>query len=268
MKRCKSSSRQMIAAVITAAVIATSGSAFAQTVDDVLRADLQRLELAQASQERINEVVEGTRSLTDQYRAINKEIDGLRVYNRLMSAQVQGQQATLEEIALSLDQVESVNRQIFPLMERMIEGLERSIELDIPFLLEERTARIASLQEIMQRSDVSVAEKFRKVMEAYQIEMDYGSSSEEYTQSLDLSGDGSLRDFNMLRIGRVGLYFQSDDSQITGHYNQETRQFELLDDSHRNEIRKGLRMARQLIAPELLLLPLPAASNETLEEAS
>ena len=120
----------------------------------------------------------------------------------------------------------------------------------------------------MQRSDVSVAEKFRKVMEAYQIEMDYGSSSEEYTQSLDLAGDGSLRDFNMLRIGRIGLYFQSDDGQITGHYNQDTGQFEQLDDSFRNEIRKGLRMARQLIAPELLLLPLPAADNTTLEEAS
>ena len=268
MKRCKSSSRQMTAAVIAAAVIAVSGSAFAQTVDDVLRADLARLELAQASQERINEVVEGTRSLTDQYRGINKEIDGLRVYNRLMTAQVQGQEATLEEIALSLDQVESVNRQIFPLMERMIDGLKQSIELDIPFLLEERLERVASLEEIMQRSDVSVAEKFRKVMEAYQIEMDYGSSSEEYTQSLDLAGDGSLRDFNMLRIGRIGLYFQSDDGQITGHYNQDTGQFEQLDDSFRNEIRKGLRMARQLIAPELLLLPLPAADNTTLEEAS
>ncbi len=268
MKRCKSSSRQMTAAVIAAAVIATSGSAFAQTVDDVLRADLERLELAQASQERINEVVEGTRSLTDQYRAINKEIDGLRVYNRLMSAQVQGQEATLADISLSMDQVESVNRQIFPLMTRMIDGLEQSIQLDLPFLMQERMDRIDNLKEIMERSDVSVAEKFRKVMEAYQIEMDYGSSSEQYTQSLDIDGNGTVRDFNMLRIGRIGLYFQSDDGQITGHYNQDTGQFERLDNSYRNEIRKGLRMARQLIAPELLLLPLPAPTDETLGEAS
>jgi Protein of unknown function (DUF3450) len=258
MKRCKSSSRQMTAAVIAATVIATSGSVFAQTVDDVLRADQRRLELAQASQERINEVVEGTRSLTDQYRAINKEIDGLRVYNRLMSAQVEGQQATLADIALSMDQVDVINRQIFPLMTRMIDGLEQSIALDIPFLMAERTGRVDTLKEIMERSDVSVAEKFRKVMEAYQIELDYGSSAEYYKESLDI--DGALRDYNMLRIGRIGLYFQSDDSQITGHYNQETRQYELLDNENRSEIRKGLRMARQLIAPELLLLPIPAAT--------
>ena len=260
MKRSKYSSRQKATALITAAVVAVAGSVFAQGVDDVLRADQRRISLAQASQERINQVVEGTRSLTDQYRAVNKEIDGLRVYNRLMTAQTNGQQATLDDIALSMDQVDVINRQIFPLMERMIDGLEQSIALDIPFLMEERSTRMDTLKETMERSDVSVAEKFRKVMEAYQIEMDYGTSSEWYKQSLTI--EGATRDYNMLRIGRVGLYFQSDDSQITGHYNPETKDYEVLDDEHRSEIRKGLRMARQLIAPELILIPVPAANSE------
>jgi uncharacterized protein (DUF885 family) len=183
------------------AVVAITGSVFAQSVDQVLQADLRRLSLAQASQERINTVVEGTRSLADQYRAVNKEIDGLKVYNRLMTAQTNGQQATLDDISLSMDQVDVINRQIFPLMERMIDGLEQSIALDIPFLPEERANRIDTLNEIMERSDVSVAEKFRKVMEAYQIENDYGSSSETYRQSLEI--EGTVRDYNMLRIGRT-----------------------------------------------------------------
>jgi hypothetical protein len=251
--------------VLTAAIVVViSGSVFAQSVDQVLQADLRRLSLAQASQERINTVVEGTRSLSDQYRAVNKEIDGLKVYNRLMTAQTNGQQATLDDISLSMDQVDVINRQIFPLMERMIDGLERSIDLDIPFLMEERTARVANLKEIMQRSDVSVAEKFRKVLEAYQIENDYGSSSETYRQSLNV--DGATRDYNMLRIGRIGLYFQSDDSRITGKYDPETKQFVEIGNEHRNEIRKGIRMAKDLIAPELLLLPVEAAGP--VEEAS
>ena len=139
MKRCKYSSRQLTTAAI-AALVAAAGGVFAQsvTVDDILAADQRRISLAQESQERINEVVEGTRSLADQYRAINKEIDGLRVYNRLMTAQTNGQQATLEDIALSMDQVDVINRQIFPLMERMIDGLQQSIALDIPFLMDER----------------------------------------------------------------------------------------------------------------------------------
>ena len=257
MKRWNHSGRHTTTAFIAATIAAVASSVFAQSVDDVLRADARRLELAQAAQEQVNNVVEGTRSLTDQYRAISKEIEGLQVYNRLMNAQVQGQEATLEDITLSMDQVDVINRQIFPLMEDMIDGLEQSISLDIPFLMDERRERMATLRDLMSRSDVSVAEKFRKVMEAYQIEMDYGSAVTLYTQSLELP-DLGVRDYNMLLVGRVGLYFQSDDAAITGWWNAETGGWELLGNEHRNEVRKGLRMARQLIAPELLLLPIPA----------
>jgi len=261
MKRCKFSSGQITTAALAASVIAVAGGVFAQsvTVDQVLQASERRLNLAQESQERINQVVEGSRSLADQYRSINKEIDGLKVYNRLMTAQTNGQNATLEDISISMDQVDVINRQIFPLMERMIDGLEQSIALDIPFLMEERTRRVDVLKETMERSDVSVAEKFRKVMEAYQIEMDYGSSNEYYVQSLSV--DGSAREYNMLRIGRIGLYFQSDDTSITGWWNAETGAYEVLGNEHRNEVRKGIRVARQLIAPELVLLPVPAPES-------
>jgi len=259
MKRCKSSSRKTAIAVIAAAVVVATGSVFAQSVDNVLQAGQKRISLAQASQERINGVVERTRSLEDQYRAINKEIDGLRVYNRLMTAQTNGQKATLEDIALSMDQVDVINRQIFPLMVRMIDGLEQSIALDIPFLKAERAKRVETLKEIMERSDVSVAEKFRKVMEAYQIENDYGSSSEWYLDELDIGG--IPREYKMLRIGRIGLYFQSDDTSVTGWWNAETGAYELVDNENRSEIRKGLRIARQLVAPELVLIPLPAPES-------
>ena len=258
MKRCKSNSRRITAVLLTAVVVGVTGSVFAQTVDQILQADHRRIQLAQESQERINEVVQRERSLADQYRAVNKEIDGLRVYNRLMTAQTNGQQATLDDIALSMDQVDVINRQIFPLMERMIDGLEQSIALDVPFLMDERNKRMATLKEIMERSDVSVAEKFRKVMEAYQIEMDYGSSSETYRESLN--AEGTPRDYNMLRIGRVGLFFQSDDSRITGKWDAEVGEYVLVGNEHRNEIRKGIRMAKDLIAPELILIPVAAAT--------
>jgi hypothetical protein len=258
MKRCTNSSRRNGAALFAVSMIAISGSVFAQTVDQVLAAEDRRLELAQQSQERINNTVEGTRALEDQYRAINKEIDGLKVYNRLMSAQVSGQEAVLEDISLSMDQIDVINRQIFPLMERMIDGLEQSVNLDVPFLMEERTERVNNLHDIMERSDVSVAEKFRKVMEAYQIENEYGSTSETYTQTLTL--EGVTRSYNILRVGRVGLFFQSDDSKITGRWDNAQRAW-VVDDSARSEVRKGIRIAKQLIAPELIVIPVAAPTE-------
>jgi len=259
MKRCISSSRRIAVALFATGLIAASGSVVAQTVDQVLQAENRRLNLAQQSQERVNNIVEGTRSLEDQYRAINKEIDGLKVYNRLMTAQTGGQTATLQDISLSMDQVDVINRQIFPMMERMIDGLEQSVSLDVPFLAEERNDRVANLRSIMERSDVSVAEKFRKVMEAYQIENDYGSSSEWYTQSLTL--DDATRSYNILRIGRIGLYFQSDDANITGRWDNDAREW-VMDDSARSDVRTGLRMAKQLIAPELIVIPVAAAAGD------
>jgi hypothetical protein len=258
MKRCISSSRRISVALFATTVIAASGSVFAQSVDQILQAEDRRLNLAQQSQERINTIVEGTRSLEDQYRSINKEIDGLKVYNRLMVAQTNGQAAALEDIALSMEQVDVINRQIFPMMERMIDGLDQSVALDVPFLMEERTKRIDTLKGTMERSDVSVAEKFRKVMEAYQIENEYGTSSETYTQSLTL--DDVTRSYNMLRIGRIGLYFQSDDSKITGRWDNAEREW-VIDNSARSEIRKGIRIAKQLIAPELIIIPVAAPTE-------
>ena len=260
MKRCKSSSRRASAAFLAASLIAISGSVFAQSVDQILQAQDKRLDLAQQSQERVNGIVEGTRSLEDQYRGINKEIDGLKVYNRLMTAQTSGQDAVLEDISLSMDQVDVINRQIFPLMERMIDGIEQSVNLDVPFLKEERSNRINDLKGIMERSDVSVAAKFRTGMEEYQIEMDYGTTTDFYRATIEL-GDGSVRDYNILRIGRVGLYFQSDDTQITGRWDMGADDW-VLDDDARNEVRKGLRMAKQLIAPELILVPISSATAE------
>ncbi len=257
MKRCITSSRRAALAVFATLGLMTSGSVLAQSVDQVIQADQRRLELARQSQERINDIVEGTRSLEDDYRAINKEIDGLRVYNRLMQAQVAGQEATLDDIELSMQQVDVINRQIFPLMTRMIDGLDRSISLDVPFLMGERTERVQALRDIMERSDVSVAEKFRKVMEAYQIENDYGNSMEHYEETLTI--DGEARNYNMLRIGRIGLYFQSDDTRITGRWDNEAREY-IIDNSARNEVKKGLNIARELIAPELLRLPVEGAS--------
>ena len=99
MKRCINDSLanfKLTSSLLVSLLITANGGLFAQTVDDVLEADAKRLQLAQASQERINEQVDGTRTLTDQYRAINKEIDGLKVYNRLMTAQVQGQGDMIE----------------------------------------------------------------------------------------------------------------------------------------------------------------------------
>jgi len=255
MKPWNSGARHLAVAIVSTALIAGGGVAVAQTVDSVLRAEQQRLAQNREAQQRIDRVVQQTRSLVDDYKAVTKEIDGLKIYNRLMEAQTEKQQSRLDEINESLDKANVINRQIYPLMERMIEGLQRFVQLDIPFLMEERTERILTLQDLMDEPNVSVAEKFRKVMEAFQIENEYGRTIEAYTDTIEI--DGGVREVEFLRIGRVALLFQSADGSMTGVWNEETNSWDMSDD-YRNEVKKGLRVANELIAPELLLLPVPA----------
>src|SRR5690606_58446 len=120
----------------------------------------------------------------------------------------------------SMDSVALIERQIVPMMTGMVDSLEAFIELDTPFLLKERQDRIARLRNMMVRSDVTAAEKFRQVVEAYQIENDYGRTIEAYKGTVNVNGNDQEVDF--LRIGRVSLSYQSIGGQHTGAWDRET----------------------------------------------
>ncbi|NGP54206.1 DUF3450 domain-containing protein [Thioalkalivibrio sp. XN8] len=246
----------MLAGVLLAASTCPSLVLGAE-VDSVIRKGAERVRVAQAAQDRVDDIVESTRTLEDQYRTALKEIEGLEVYNGLMNTQISGQINEIEELGAAIDQVTVIERQITPLMIRMIDGLEQFIALDVPFLLEEREERVRGLHELMERADVTVAEKFRRVTEAYQIEMDYGRTVLAYEGTLEL--DGGLREVNFLRVGRIGLYYQSADAARTGVWNPHVGQWQVLDSAAaRNQVRMGIRVANKQVAPDLLLLPVPA----------
>lgn len=227
-----------------------------QSLEDVLGAQQRRIRVSQESQDRIDQVVKQTRTLEDQYKAVLKEIEGLNVYNTLLQRQVDNQNAQMNDLRESIDQVEVINRQIIPIMMEMIDGLDQFIGLDVPFLLDERKGRVASLRELMERQDVTVAEKFRKVTEAYQIENDYGRTIEAYKATLQVQG--ATREVDMLRVGRVALLYQTPDGKFSGAWDKTTGDYIDLGDDYKNQIKFGLQIARKQVAPDLVLLPVDA----------
>ena len=139
----------------------------------------------------------------------------------------------------------------------MLDSLDKFIALDLPFLPEERNQRIAKLKAMIVRADVTNAEKFRRILEAYQIENDYGNTIEAYRADLN-SGD-VISSVDFLRLGRVALYYQRFDGSETGFWDKENNQWQVLSTDYHSAIRNGLRIARKEIAPDLLTLPIPAA---------
>lgn len=240
----------------TAWLVLTTNGALAQSVEGALSAAKSMDDEARASQQRIDKTVEETTSLERQYAAIMKEIDGLEVYNALLEKQIASQQQEMADLNDSIDRVSVIERQVTPLMLKMIDALEQFIELDMPFLLEERRQRVAFLRTLLERSDVTVAEKFRRLLEAYEIENDYGRTIEAYKGSLEL--DGASREVDFLRIGRIALLYETVDAEIYGMWDQKQKQWRPLPAEYRNQIRDGIKMAHKQIAPNLLKLPISA----------
>ena len=224
----------------------------AQTLSQVLEAQTERTLISQSSQEMVDKIVQQTRSLEDKYRASLKEIEGLLIYNQLLDLQIENQERVMIDLEKSIVMVSIINRQIVPVMTRMIESLEQFISLDVPFLKEERTNRVKTLKEIMVRQDVTVAEKYRKVTEAYQIENDYGRTIETYKDTLEV--DGATLELDFLRVGRISLMYQSVDGKVSGVWNQKTQSWEDAQNS-RNQIKMGLRIAKKMVPPDLVILP-------------
>ena len=212
-----------------------------------------------AVQKTIDELSDQTGTLLEQYRTALKQIDAIRVYNDQMRALISSQEAELTSLTDQVDRVEIVGRSVTPLMLRMIEALDQFVALDVPFLIDERTKRVNDLKSVMGRADVTTAEKFRQIMEAYQIENEYGRTIEAYRSTLKQGGREITVDF--LRFGRIALVYQSLDEAQSGVWNQDTKSWDALDDNYRSAIRQGLRIARKQAAPDLIRLPLPAAAS-------
>ena len=86
-----------------------------------------------------------TNKLQDQYRAALKEIDGLQIYNKLLELQIENQARVKVDLEKSIVLVSVINRQIVPTMTKMIDSLDQFVQLDVPFLLDERYSQAATI---------------------------------------------------------------------------------------------------------------------------
>lgn len=243
-------------------LICLNSPLFAQdTVDKIIDEGIQRNEAAKESQQRVDKIANDTEKVVTEYKRELKVIDGLKVYNALLQKQLDDQLHKIEELKQSISDVAVIERQITPLMLRMVESLEQFIQLDVPFLMKERTERVERLRNIIGASDVSAAEKLRNVLEAYQIEIDYGTNVEAYKDVLEV--EGKPREVNFFRLGRISLVYQTDDREYSGVWDQTNHKWQPLDGAeYRNQITLALKIAKRQVAPDLVIVPISAPTPE------
>lgn len=242
-------------------VVLVAGFAFkpamAENIKSIVSVQQGKLKLAQKSQQRVDSLSDERKELYNSFKAVSKELEALIIYNKQLTKQIVNQRAEMKRIRDTIENVQITERQIPPLVLRMVEGLQNFIALDMPFLQEERQERVNRLVESMDKANISKAEKFRAVIQAYQRENEYGNTIESYSDTLEI--DGQERNVNILRFGRIAMVYQTPDGKHSGFWNKETSQWQPTSSgSDRSNIAKGLKIANKQSAPDLIILPVSA----------
>ncbi len=219
------------------------------------------LEASAEVQKRIDALDDQTRDMLNEYRQTMTQVTDLAAYNEQLQGLVATQRVELAEYERKFNDIEVTKRRILPLIVRMIEVLEEFVGIDIPFLEKERDARIVALKELMQRPEVPTSEKYRRVSEAYQIELEYGHTIEAYEGEITIGGE--TRTVNFLRFGRLGLYYMTLDGLEIGHWDNETDQWAQLGDEYRQPLDRAIRIARKQLPPDLIRLPVNAPEKRS-----
>lgn len=260
--------RLVLMAFVTMVIIGLIGTldkaqAQEKKLKDTQGAQMQVDKAAKKSQEKVSKTAEETKTIVDLYRASLRKIENTKIYNEQLRKLIASQESEMVSVKDQIVSLKQTNKDIFPLMLRMIANMEEFIKLDVPFLMDERNRRVSQIKEIMNKAKVSTSEKFRRVVEAYQIENEYGRTIEAY-RGLQKVGDKELT-VDFLRVGRVSLAYQTLDGKTQGFWDQKERTWKELSSSYRKSIQMGLKMARKQAAPNLIELPVPAPQEVQVE---
>ena len=229
------------------------------TIDEVFDAQGRTTEAEQRTQARVDALADEARALTSEYRLRLQTLDHTRRYNANLQRTVADQEREKASLARQIEDFGALERGIVPFLLDSVDTLADFVRLDVPFLLAERQDRVARLRALLDRADVSVAEKYRRVMDAYQVEAEFGRTIEAWAGTLD-TGDGPRR-VEFLRIGRVVLAYLTPDRRAAGYYDTAARQWRPLPARYHAALRQGLRIARKQAAPQILTLPVAAPTQ-------
>ncbi len=250
-------SRFMVALIATASVFLVGAANAADPLEESIKIEKNITRAAVSTQKSVDRLADTTRDMSTEYKLTMQRVDDLRSYNRQYEERIKSQEEEMASIQHQMSVIDDTEKGVVPLMNDMIDKLEQFVELDVPFLMEERRKRIKRLRKNMLRADLTNSEQYRQILEAYQIENQYGNYAEAYDGHINSGGTDITVTY--YRFGRVAYVYQSPDEKIAAYWDNESRGWKPLDDSYRIPVRKGIKIAKRQANPDLVILPVPAA---------
>jgi len=229
-------------------------------IDQALNIIDQQNQAAAQSQENVTKLSNSASTLFEEFKLENDNLEAMLVLNAGLRKQISIQEQNVATIQQSITDVAVVTQEMPMLINKMLTSIEQFVELDVPFQVEERRSRLQFARDAVDSPDVSVAEKFRQILVLYQVENNYGRTYETYSTTLNL--EGTDRDVDMMRVGRVALVYQTKDRTMTGAWDQQSRSWVALDAvQYRTAIQRAIGVTSGLSSPAILDLPISAPES-------
>ena len=222
-------------------------------VDETLNSQVDANIPGVVSQKEIDNLDEQAKKLYYEFKDTVSEYEGLRRYDDQLEKIVFSQEEEINSILKQIDSLDNVNKEILPFLKETIDSLRKFVNLDIPFLKESRLARLDNLDSIILKSNVTTAEKFRKVFEAYQVETAFGNTIETYPGFIELEGQTITVDY--FRMGRLGWYYRSANGKESGYWNKFEDSWVHTNGKLNDEIKLALDIANRQTPPNFITLP-------------
>ena len=204
----------------------------------VLEVGRDNTELSAQSQAKIDATESATDKLVNEFKVVSKQVEGLKLYNAQKRIQIQAQLDLMDQYDEQLVQVVVMQRQIPPLAQRMLEGLEKYVNLDTPFHIEERKQRLDLVRSSLSNPKVTASEQVRQILEAYNIESEYGRKIDAFESPIVIDGQEIVA--NVLVVGRIGMFYQTKDERTSGIWDKKANDWVELDSGYRTAIRDGI----------------------------
>ena len=191
--------------------------------------------------------------LSAQYDALIRKKENQRAIKERLKKEIVFYENRIESLEKQISDVSQISEGIKPFLEEVYERLTYRVEDGLPFLIQERTHRLNRLRGILDDPEVTVSEKFRKLMEAVQIEAEYGGTIEVYPQEISLNGKDIQA--NIFRLGRLSLFCQSLDQKTCGVYDAGKGEWVILPRKFNREIHTAIEIGSKRRPVEMVNLP-------------
>lgn len=240
-----------------AAVLIAAGAAHAQ-LDTALQVARQSTQAGAQAQAQIDSLADQADNAEREYLALQEQIESQQVFLEQQRVFLRSQENELAALQSQLERVGSIERDLTPMLLEMYVALEDFIAQDLPFRMDERMDRLARIEEALGDAGISPAERYRLLLNAYEIEASYGRSLEAYTEEVDV--DGTPQQAQILQIGRVALV-----REVAGNLEiltKDAQGWRPVPGGMANDFQRAVRIADEVTTPEVFPAPLPGPVSQ------